>query len=232
MHTDVKNLFSWNTKQLFLWISVDYKDPRNARNDVRPSVSRTSMTQALAAPPHQAAAAWARVCRLPNHAHARSPQPTHTPVRRVLQSCESGVVHRVCTALAEPTSNRQYGQRYAHGQRVLRPQISVWDRIIMANEDTVIDSAYLRCKYKVVDQGHNLRGRAFNLTLHWNLIPYVGKISWNQVTTQVTAFPAKCVAHAPSRRSQTLTSPAGWVLTMRREHKPNATLLLGAAQIG
>jgi hypothetical protein len=162
------------------------------------------------------------------HAHLSPPTP-------LCAVCSRAVKAALCTEFARHwrnMSNRQYGQCYAHVQRVLRPQISVWDRIIMANEDTVIDSAYLRCKYKVVDQGHNLRGRAFNLTLHWNLIPYVGKISWNQVTTQVTAFPAKCVAHAPSRRSQTLTSPAGWVLTMRREHKPNATLLLGAAQIG
>lgn len=35
LHTDVTELFSWNTKQAFLWISVDYVNSRNVRNDVR-----------------------------------------------------------------------------------------------------------------------------------------------------------------------------------------------------
>jgi len=35
-HTDVTELFSWNTKQAFLWISIDYVNSRNVRNDVRP----------------------------------------------------------------------------------------------------------------------------------------------------------------------------------------------------
>jgi hypothetical protein len=36
LHTDVTELFSWNTKQVFLWISIDYVNERNVRNDVRP----------------------------------------------------------------------------------------------------------------------------------------------------------------------------------------------------
>ena len=28
--------------------------------------------------------------------------------------------------------------------------------------------------YTIADQGHNLRGRPYNLTVAWNIMPYVG----------------------------------------------------------
>ncbi|KAL1833441.1 hypothetical protein ACET3Z_003092 [Daucus carota] len=54
-------------------------------------------------------------------------------------------------------------------------QVSLWDYIILEKED-----AYFRIrstnKYRFIDQGSNLRGKDFNLTLHWHVMPKTGKM--------------------------------------------------------
>ena len=44
-------------------------------------------------------------------------------------------------------------------------------------EDAIIDIPQLReiYPYAVADQGHNLRGLPYNLTVAWNIVPYVGE---------------------------------------------------------
>ncbi|EYU35545.1 hypothetical protein MIMGU_mgv1a0151142mg, partial [Erythranthe guttata] len=54
-------------------------------------------------------------------------------------------------------------------------QISLWDSIILSKEQAKlrIDTTN---KYRFIDQGSNLRGKDFNLTLHWHVMPKTGKM--------------------------------------------------------
>ncbi|KAM0056245.1 putative signal peptidase I [Helianthus debilis subsp. tardiflorus] len=54
-------------------------------------------------------------------------------------------------------------------------QVSLWDRIIPTKEEAKF-SVKLKNKYKFIDQGSNLRGRDFNMTLHWHVMPKTGKM--------------------------------------------------------
>jgi len=55
--------------------------------------------------------------------------------------------------------------------------VSLWDRIVETQEDAHILLPLVRNKYKLLDQGHHLRGQALNLTLYWNVMPIVGMMS-------------------------------------------------------
>ncbi|WCJ43201.1 Signal peptidase subunit [Euphorbia peplus] len=59
-------------------------------------------------------------------------------------------------------------------------QVSLWDAIIPAKEHAKfwIQTAN---KYRFVDQGSNLRGKEFNLTLHWHVMPKTGKMFANKL---------------------------------------------------
>eukprot|EP01026_Neomeris_dumetosa_P001207 TRINITY_DN1029_c0_g1_i1.p2 TRINITY_DN1029_c0_g1~~TRINITY_DN1029_c0_g1_i1.p2 ORF type:complete len:173 (-),score=10.36 TRINITY_DN1029_c0_g1_i1:263-781(-) len=52
-------------------------------------------------------------------------------------------------------------------------QIVLWDRIITYKDAAYVKSK-VRQKYHFEDQGANLRGKEFNLTLVWNVMPKVG----------------------------------------------------------
>ncbi|OAY44103.1 signal peptidase complex subunit 3B [Manihot esculenta] len=54
-------------------------------------------------------------------------------------------------------------------------QVSLWDAIIPTKEHA---SFWIQTanKYRFVDQGSNLRGKEFNLTLHWHVMPKTGKM--------------------------------------------------------
>ncbi|OAY42248.1 signal peptidase complex subunit 3B [Manihot esculenta] len=54
-------------------------------------------------------------------------------------------------------------------------QVSLWDAIIPTKEHANfwVQTAN---KYRLVDQGSNLRGKEFNLTLHWHVMPKTGKM--------------------------------------------------------
>ncbi|MFS8018797.1 putative signal peptidase I [Helianthus anomalus] len=54
-------------------------------------------------------------------------------------------------------------------------QVSLWDRIIPTKEEAKF-SVKPKNKYKFIDQGSNLRGRDFNMTLHWHVMPKTGKM--------------------------------------------------------
>ncbi|KAK4339605.1 hypothetical protein RND71_041067 [Anisodus tanguticus] len=55
-------------------------------------------------------------------------------------------------------------------------QISLWDGIIPTKEHAKF-LIHTTNKYRFVDQGSNLRGKGFNLTLHWHVMPKTGKMS-------------------------------------------------------
>lgn len=59
-------------------------------------------------------------------------------------------------------------------------QVSLWDRIIQHGENPMIQLPYVRSKYKLVDQGHTLRGSAINLTLQWNTVPFSGRLRFGK----------------------------------------------------
>ncbi|KAL5061014.1 hypothetical protein RYX36_032618 [Vicia faba] len=54
-------------------------------------------------------------------------------------------------------------------------QISLWDGIIPSKEHAKF-LIHTSNKYRFIDQGTNLRGKQFNLTLHWHVMPKSGKI--------------------------------------------------------
>jgi hypothetical protein len=77
-------------------------------------------------------------------------------------------------------------------------QVSLWDRIIEAKEDATFSLPFVRNKYHLLDQacetllqchqktnlmqGRHLRGLHANLTLYWNVMPIVGRLSTGQHT--------------------------------------------------
>ncbi|XP_047338116.1 signal peptidase complex subunit 3B-like [Impatiens glandulifera] len=54
-------------------------------------------------------------------------------------------------------------------------QISLWDGIIPSKEHAKF-SIHTTNKYRFSDQGSNLRGKDYNLTLHWHVMPKTGKM--------------------------------------------------------
>ncbi|KAK4282821.1 hypothetical protein QN277_014150 [Acacia crassicarpa] len=54
-------------------------------------------------------------------------------------------------------------------------QISLWDGIILSKEHAKF-SIHTSNKYRLIDQGSNFRGKEFNLTLHWHVMPKTGKM--------------------------------------------------------
>ncbi|CAK9194272.1 unnamed protein product [Sphagnum troendelagicum] len=61
---------------------------------------------------------------------------------------------------------------YATPKNVLN-QVSLWDIIVERKENATIWRR-TRNKYSFVDQGNNLRGLDFNLTMYWNVMPLTG----------------------------------------------------------
>ncbi|KAJ4900681.1 Signal peptidase complex subunit 3B [Raphanus sativus] len=54
-------------------------------------------------------------------------------------------------------------------------QVSLWDAIIPEKEHAKF-WIQISNKYPFIDKGHNLRGKDFNLTLHWHVMPKTGKM--------------------------------------------------------
>ncbi|CAO2821880.1 signal peptidase complex subunit 3B-like [Amaranthus tricolor] len=54
-------------------------------------------------------------------------------------------------------------------------QLSLWDSIIQSKEKAKF-TVRISNKYRFTDQGNNLRGKEFNLTLHWHVMPKTGKM--------------------------------------------------------
>ncbi|KAE8076979.1 hypothetical protein FH972_015593 [Carpinus fangiana] len=54
-------------------------------------------------------------------------------------------------------------------------QVSLWDGIIPSQEHAKF-WIHATNKYRFADQGSNLRGKEFNLTLHWHVMPKTGRM--------------------------------------------------------
>ncbi|KAF5199841.1 Signal peptidase complex subunit 3b [Thalictrum thalictroides] len=59
-------------------------------------------------------------------------------------------------------------------------QVSLWDAIIPSKERAKF-WIHTTNKYRFADQGSNLRGKEFNLTLHWHVMPKTGKMSADKI---------------------------------------------------
>jgi len=62
-----------------------------------------------------------------------------------------------------------------------RSEVTVWDGIVRNSEHARIDTESLPNKYKLVDHGRGLRGQPVNVTLAWNVMPFVGKLSYSEM---------------------------------------------------
>ena len=51
----------------------------------------------------------------------------------------------------------------------------MWDKIISSKEAAKDIEEIFLSKYRLVDNGRDLRGRDVNITLAWNVMPYIGK---------------------------------------------------------
>ncbi|KAK3240214.1 hypothetical protein CYMTET_49935 [Cymbomonas tetramitiformis] len=82
-------------------------------------------------------------------------------------------------------------------------QVSLWDRIIEHEDDAVLKLPYVRNKYKLIDQGRNLRGKAVNLTLSWNIMPVSGRLQWGRVVFPDVQLPSEYTSmdHSPNFRT-------------------------------
>ncbi|KAG5056115.1 hypothetical protein JHK85_008625 [Glycine max] len=54
-------------------------------------------------------------------------------------------------------------------------QISLWDGIIPSKEHAKF-WIHTSNKYRFIDQGSNLQGKEYNLTMHWHVMPKSGKM--------------------------------------------------------
>jgi len=59
-------------------------------------------------------------------------------------------------------------------------QVSLWDDIIPSKERAKF-LIHTTNKYRFIDQGSNLQGKEFNLTLHWHVMPKTGKMSADKI---------------------------------------------------
>ena len=70
-------------------------------------------------------------------------------------------------------------------------EMVIWNRIIEKREDAKLDIRKLQKMYPFVlsDQEEGLRGRQFNVTLSWNIMPKVGMLFTQSKTFSGMAFP-------------------------------------------
>ncbi|XP_039053975.1 signal peptidase complex subunit 3B-like [Hibiscus syriacus] len=67
-------------------------------------------------------------------------------------------------------------------------QVSLWDAIIPAKVHAKF-WIHTSNKYRFVDQGKYLRGKKFNLTLHWHVMPKTGKMFADKIVLTGYSFP-------------------------------------------
>lgn len=67
-------------------------------------------------------------------------------------------------------------------------QISLWDAIIPSKGQAKF-WIQTSNKYRFIDQGSNLRGRDYNLTLHWHVMPKTGKMFADKIAVNGFRLP-------------------------------------------
>ncbi|KAG5549253.1 hypothetical protein RHGRI_014569 [Rhododendron griersonianum] len=118
---NLQSLFTWNTKQVFVFLAAEYESPKNSLNQL-------------------AAIFHSYNC-----------------------DCASGVLSRAQVALDCILAF------------VFFSVVSLWDAIIPSKEQAQF-LIQTKNKYRFTDQGTNLQGKEYNLTLHWHVMPKTGKM--------------------------------------------------------
>ncbi|CAO3564779.1 unnamed protein product [Mortierella alpina] len=69
-------------------------------------------------------------------------------------------------------------------------QIVLWDSIIKRKSDAVIRKRGLRNKYSLIDVNKKWSNVHANVSLHWNIVPYVGFMTYGRSQpSEAYAFP-------------------------------------------
>lgn len=113
---DLRSSFTWNTKQLFVFVNVVFETPKNSRNQI---------------------IMWSSIIE--------------------------GRVGTVLGSTTSPTSTCCFHPV----QTMLRMQDQAFLRLPMFRP---------QYPYAITDQGFNLRGRQFNVTVAWDVMPRVGAL--------------------------------------------------------
>ncbi|CAL5330287.1 unnamed protein product [Camellia sinensis] len=69
-------------------------------------------------------------------------------------------------------------------------QVSLWDGIIPSKEHAKF-WIHTTNKYRFTDQGSNLQGKEFNLTLHWHVMPKTGKMFADKIVMSGFSLPVE-----------------------------------------
>ncbi|KAL9320295.1 hypothetical protein ACSQ67_012134 [Phaseolus vulgaris] len=119
---DLQSLFTWNTKQVFVFLAAEYETPKNSLNQ-----DLNFFGDAVA----------------------------------------SEFVYTIDFTLIAAAAS-------------LPSLISLWDGIIPTKEHAKF-WIHTSNKYRFIDQGSNLRGKEYNLTMHWHVMPKTGKMSADKI---------------------------------------------------
>jgi signal peptidase complex subunit 3 len=73
-------------------------------------------------------------------------------------------------------------------------QVVLWDRIVTRQRDAHLRVKALRLKYPFIDRGRALRGRAFNVTVVWDVMPKVGRLAMRSRSFPMPPLPEEYTA--------------------------------------
>eukprot|EP00270_Netrium_digitus_P013455 TRINITY_DN4477_c0_g1_i1.p1 TRINITY_DN4477_c0_g1~~TRINITY_DN4477_c0_g1_i1.p1 ORF type:complete len:193 (+),score=42.95 TRINITY_DN4477_c0_g1_i1:130-708(+) len=79
-------------------------------------------------------------------------------------------------------------------------QVSLWDLIIEDKANAAVHLPFTRSKYGLIDQGNNLRGLEYNLTLYWNVMPNTGMLRTHKKVFPDFTLPADYMKFRPGSR--------------------------------
>ena len=167
LNANMSSVFSWNTKQIFLFLQVRRWWPhssvvRGRRDGLHSGRAADTLFKAL--------------CRV---------------VDPAIQLGGGGGAQAACVAADDSLDALAFLQAEYESEGSTRNQVSLWDRIIERPEDAVLNLPHVRNKYRLIDKGADLRGRAFNLTLTWNVMNKVGGTYFDSVTSSGHTLPTE-----------------------------------------
>jgi hypothetical protein len=157
LDADLRSVFSWNTKQLFVYLQAEYSTPQNHLNEV------VLWDQIVQRKEEAHVAVGLAVCR------AGSAGQDFGQRAGVLQApaprAGAGLLWKL------PGCSRHRHSSVTRQAQRASVQLAGWSQPRLHRPLQVRN---LRQKYPFIDQGKNLRSRALNLTLVWNVMPKVG----------------------------------------------------------
>lgn len=117
-------------------------------------------------------------------------------------------------------------------------QVVIWSQIIENQEHAALEGKNLDELYPYVlnDQGFGLRGRPFNLTVSWNIMPYVGVLRTRSKSFTGFRFPTDYTPKPQTRevgeRSDRVASPAAKKAAIAARNDASGEVLAAEAETG